>query len=161
MAFFARSLSLAPRKTIYAPLPKRRNGEAATAYLHKQLLQKYDPLGKRSELVNPKTGVRSGDSVKVTYTDRSTVFGRVLGVKRGQNNLGTNILLRNRITRLGCEIRIPVFNPRISNIEIIDRPDKYLPRNKHFYVRNSKNDVGDVEAMVKSKASEAKKAQNN
>lgn len=156
---FTRILSKAAFKTIYEPLPKKRGGESAASYLQKQLLKKYDPSGKRSALVDPSTGVRAGDSVKVTYNDNSTVYGRVLGVKRGQNNLGTNILLRNRITRVGCEVRIPVFNPKIANIEIIDKPEKYLSRSKHFYVRNTKYDVGDVEALMRNKAAEAKKAE--
>lgn len=155
---FTRSVALAQKNAVFQPLPLRRNGENAVKYLHKQLLKKFDPYGKRSELVHPETGVRAGDILKVTYLDRSTVFGRVLGVKRGQNNLGTNILLRNRITKLGCEIRVPVFNPKIANIEVLERPATYLPRNKHFYVRNSKNDVGDIEAMVRNKEGEKAKS---
>lgn len=155
---FTRAVSLAQRNAVFQPLPLRRNGENAMKYLHKELLKKFDPYGKRSELVHPKTGVRAGDILKVTYLDRSTVFGRVLGVKRGQNNLGTNILLRNRITKLGCEIRVPVFNPKIANIEILERPDTYLSRNKHFYVRNSKNDVGDIEAMIRKRDVEKAKS---
>lgn len=159
--FFARSLVQAPTLTIYKPLPKKRNGMSATKYLHQQLLKKFDPLGKRSQLVNPHTGVRAGDVVKVTYNDRSTVHGRVLGVKRGKDNLGTNILIRNRITKLGCEVRIPVFNPKVANIEIVDKPETYLSRSKHFYVRNTKHDVGDVEAMLKKKLEESKAKKAN
>lgn len=155
---FCRGVSLTSSGAVFEPLPQRRNGESAVKFLHKQLLKKFDPLGKRSELVHPNTGVCAGDIIKVTYNDRSTVFGRVLGVKRGQNNLGTNILIRNRVTRLGCEIRVPVFNPVIANIEILEKPSTYLSRNKHFYVRNSKNDVGDIEAMIRNKESEKNKS---
>ncbi|OBA20081.1 hypothetical protein METBIDRAFT_79382 [Metschnikowia bicuspidata var. bicuspidata NRRL YB-4993] len=132
-------------KAVYEPLPKKRNGKSAAEYLHQQLLKKYDPTGKRTALVSGPERIRTGDVIKVTYLDRSTVLGRVLGVKRGVNNVGSNILIRNKISKVGCEIRIPLFNPEIKNIEIVQKPEKYLPRNKQYYIRNTKYDVGDLE----------------
>lgn len=117
--------------------------------MHKQLIKKYDPVGKRAALVDQKTGLRSGDSIRVTYMDRTSVVGQVIAIKRSVNSVGTNILIRNRVHRVGCEVRIPLFNPNIRNIEVLNKPKKYLPRRKHFYIRNSKYDVGDVEASVK------------
>ncbi|ABN67379.1 predicted protein [Scheffersomyces stipitis CBS 6054] len=135
--------------TVYEPLPKKRGGENAISYLHKQLVQKYDPTGKRRALVDSKTGLRAGDVIKVTYMDRTDVVGRVLGIKRGQNNVGTNILIRNKINRVGCEVRIPLFSPKLRNIEVLYKPKKYLSRAKQYYIRNTKLDVDDVEAYVK------------
>lgn len=117
--------------------------------MQKQLLEKYDPTGKRRALVNSISGLRAGDIIKVTYLDRTDVVGRVIGVKRGVNNVGTNILIRNKINRVGCEIRIPVFSPKLRNIEIVHKPEEYLPRAKQYYIRNTKLDVDDVEAFVK------------
>lgn len=139
--------------TVYESLGRKRNGENPMNYLQKQLLNRYDPTGKRRAVVHPYTGVRSGDIIKVTYLDRSDVTGRVIAVKRGVNNVGTNILIRNMINRVGCEIRIPVFSPTLRNIEIVYKPKKYLPRAKQYYIRETKLDVGDVEEFVRRQAS--------
>lgn len=146
--FFTNNISV-DVPTVYEPLPKKRGGENAISYLHKQLVQKYDPTGKRRALVDSKTGLRAGDVIKVTYMDRTDVVGRVLGIKRGQNNVGTNILIRNKINRVGCEVRIPLFSPKLRNIEVLYKPKKYLSRAKQYYIRNTKLDVDDVEAYVK------------
>lgn len=142
--------------TVFEPLPKKRNGESVISYLHKELLQKYDPTGKRRALVDQDTGVRSGDIIKVTYLDRTNVIGQVIAVKRSVNSVGTNILLRNKINKLGVEVRIPLFNPNIRNIEVVHQPKKYLPRRKQFYIRNTKYDVGDVENFVRKEAKKHK-----
>lgn len=151
-------LCVAAIPTVYEPLARKRNGTDIMQYLHKQLLQKYDPTGKRRALVDRSTGIRAGDIIKVTYLDRSDVVGRVLAVKRGEHNVGTNILIRNLINRVGCEIRIPVFSPRLRNIEVIYKPPKYLPRAKQYYIRNSKLDIDDLEAFLKRRVmSQSKK----
>lgn len=149
-----RSLTTASTK-VFEPLPKKRNGENAISFLHKQLLQKYDPTGKRSALVNTNSGLRSGDIIKVTYLDRTNVTGQIIAIKRGQSNVGTNILLRNKINKLGCEVRIPLYNPNIRNIEVMHKPKKYMSRKKHFYIRNSKFDVGDVEMFLRNERKKA------
>lgn len=148
---------VAAASPVFEPLPKKRNGQSAVSFLHNQLLKKYDPTGKRRALVDTSTGLRSGDIIKVTYLDRTNVTGQIIAIKRGQYNVGTNILLRNKINKLGCEIRIPLYNPNIRNIELLHKPKKYLPRKKHFYIRNSKYDVGDVEALLRKE----KKKQTN
>ncbi|EGW32089.1 uncharacterized protein SPAPADRAFT_61170 [Spathaspora passalidarum NRRL Y-27907] len=139
------------KPTVFEPLPKKRNGENAMAYLHKQLLKKHDPTGQRTNLINT---LRAGDIIRVTYMDRSDVSGRIIAIKRGQYNLGGNILIRTKVGRIASELRIPVFNPNIRFIELVEKPKQYLPRNKHYYVRESSNDVNDVEAYLKNKRSE-------
>lgn len=145
-----RSLSTVKTETVFEPLAKKRDGQTAAEYLHQQLLKKYDPTGKRTALVSGPERIRTGDVIKVTYLDRSTVLGRVLGIKRGTHNVGSNILIRNKISKVGCEMRVPLFNPEIKNIEIIERPEKYMPRNKQYYIRNTKYDVGDLENELRS-----------
>lgn len=139
-----RYLSTIKSEAVFKPLEKKRGGQSAAEYLHQQLLKKYDPTGKRTALVSGPQKIRSGDTIKVTYLDRSTVLGRVLGIKRGVNNVGSNILIRNKISKVGCEMRVPLFNPEIKNIEV-ERPENYMPRNKQYYIRNTKFDVGDLE----------------
>lgn len=137
--------------TVYEPLPPKRDGELALSFLHKELYAKLDPTGKRRALIakDSSSRLRSGDVIRVTYTDRSTVLGQVIAIKRSFTD--SNILLRNKITKLGCEVRIPVFNPKIKNIELISQPKKYLSRAKHYYIRNTRLDVGDLEATLRKK----------
>lgn len=146
------------KPTVFEPLPPKRNGMNVMSYLNKQLLEKYDPTGKRRALVDQKNGLRSGDIIKVTYLDRTNVIGQILAIKRTVNNVGTNILIRNKMNKLGVEVRIPLFNPIIRNVELLYQPKKYLSRRKQFYIRNSKYDVGDVEAFL---SRESKGKQNN
>lgn len=110
-----------------------------------------DPSGQRRELINKANPecLRAGDVIKVTYVDRTSVLGQIIAIKR--SNTDSNILIRNKITRLGCEVRIPIFNPRIKNIEVIQRPKRYLARSKHYYIRNTRLDVGDLEANLRKK----------
>lgn len=135
--------------TVYEPLPKKRNGENPVSYIHRQLLEKYDPTGKRRSLIDQSKGIRSGDVIRVTYNDRSNVVGQVIAIKRCVNSVGSNILIRNKFNKLGIEVRIPLFNPKLRNIEVLHKPKKYLSRRKQFYIRNSKHDVGDVEATLR------------
>ncbi|CCG21916.1 hypothetical protein CORT_0B01980 [Candida orthopsilosis Co 90-125] len=146
-----------PLPTVYEPLPSKRNGENVMTYIHKHLLSKHDPTGKRRELLNYETGLRAGDIIKVTYLDRSDVTGRIIAIKRGQRNLGSNILLRTKLNRVGSEIRIPVYNPNIRNIEVLYKPKTYMPRAAHYYIRESRRDVDDVEAFVRRQNGEKKK----
>lgn len=147
--------------TVFEPLPPKRNGEPVLPFLHKQLLDKYDSTGKRRALVDSKTGLKAGDIIKVTYLDRTDVIGRVIAIKRCQNSVGTNILIRNKINRVGCEIRIPLYLPKLKNIEVIHKPKQYLPRNKQYYIRNTKLDVNDLEEFVKRKNKNAAKQANH
>lgn len=110
-----------------------------------------DPSGQRRALINKdsKNCLRAGDIIKVTYTDRTSVLGQIIAIKR--SNTDSNILLRNKITKLGCEVRIPVFSPKIKNIEVIQKPARYLARAKQYYIRNTRLDVGDLEANIRRK----------
>lgn len=135
--------------TVFEPLPPKRNGVNVMDYLHRQLLEKYDPTGKRRALVDQQKGIRAGDILKVSYLDRTNVIGQVIAIKRGHNNVAHNVLLRNKFNKLGIEIRVPIFNPKIKNIEILYKPKEYLSRRKQFYIRNSKYDVGDVENFLR------------
>lgn len=145
------------KPTVYEPLPPKRNGENVLTYLQKQLLDKYDPTGKRRALVDSRNGLRSGDIIKVTYMDRTSTVGRILAIKRSVNNVGTNILIRNRFGNLGYEVRVPLYNPNIRNIEVVHKPSNYLPRNKQYYIRRTKHDVADLEFFLREKNKGASK----
>ena len=146
-----------PVPTVFEPLAPKRNGQAVIPFLQQQLLKKYDPTGKRRALVDPKTGLKAGDIIKVTYLDRTDVIGRVIAIKRAVNSVGTNILIRNKINRVGCEVRIPLYSPNLKNIELISKPKQYLSRNKQYYIRNTKLDVDDLEAFIKRQHKKSEK----
>lgn len=134
--------------TVFEPLPPKRNGQSVMTFLHKKLAEKYDPTGKRQLLVDQHNGLRAGDIIKVTYRDRTSVIGEILAIKRTPRNVGSNILIRNKINKIGVETRIPLFNPKIKSIDLLHKPDTYLPRRKHYFIRNTKYDVGNVEATL-------------
>ncbi|KAI3403322.1 hypothetical protein KGF56_003910 [Candida oxycetoniae] len=142
--------------TVYEPLPPRRNGENVMTYIHRELVKKHDPTGKRSKLIDYKRGLRAGDIIKVTYLDRSDLTGRVIAIKRGQLNLGSNILLRTKLNKVGSEIRVPIFNPNIRNVEVLYKPKEYLPRRAQYYIRGTRYDIDDAEAFVKRQYAEKK-----
>lgn len=136
---------------VYEPLPKKRGGQLPIPFLHKTMYKMLDPSGQRRALIRKDSPncLRAGDIVKVTYTDRYSVMGQIIAITR--SNTDSNILLRNKIARVGCEVRVPVFSPRIKNIEVIQKPARYLARSKHYYIRNTRLDVGDLEANLRKK----------
>lgn len=141
----------APLPTVYEPLPRKRNGESVLSYLQKELLSKYDPTGKRRALVNRENGLRSGDIIRVTYLDRTEVIGKIIAIKRGHNTVGSSILLRNKLKNIGVEIRVPLYLPKLKNIEKIESPAKYLPGSKQYWIRNTRHDVQDLEDHLRRK----------
>ncbi|CAK9441749.1 uncharacterized protein LODBEIA_P56170 [Lodderomyces beijingensis] len=146
-----------PLPTVYEPLPRKLVGVSAMKYVQDHMLQKHDPTGRRRELLSSSSkGLRAGDIVKVTYMDRTDVTGRIIAIKRGRMNLGSSLLLRTKINKVGSEIRVPVYNPNIRLIERVYKPEKYMRARAHYFIRGTKFDVGDVEAFARRQALLAK-----
>lgn len=76
-------------------------------------------------------------------------MGYVLAIDR--NGPDSTILLRNKVTKIGVEMRISLFNPIIERIDIVKRPAKYNGRNRHYYIRDTRLDVDDLEALAKKR----------
>lgn len=115
-------------------------------YIKQAQYNKFDKTqAKRTaiSLSNPER-IRAEDVVTVVYKNQKPVTGQVLMVKR--SGLNSTILLRNKITGLGIEMNIPIFHPNITRLDVIRRPIKYKPRNRHYYIRNSRLDVGEISA---------------
>ena len=49
------------------------------------------------------------------------------------------------------EMRIPIFSPLIERIDVLRKSDGKRKRNKHYYIRNTRLDVGDLEAGLKKR----------
>ncbi|KAG7880592.1 hypothetical protein KL905_002566 [Ogataea polymorpha] len=130
--------------TVYEPLPKLRGGQLLMDYIREAQYKKLDPSGEKRKLIdrsNPER-LRSGDIVSVFYKNQKPVNGTIIMVKR--SGIASAILLRNKITGLGVEVNVPIFNPNVMRIDILRRPASYRPRNRHYYIRNSRLDVKEI-----------------
>jgi ribosomal protein L19 len=132
------------KMTVYEPLPPLRQGKFLMDFIKESQYEKFDKSGtkrKALSLKNPER-IRADDIVTVVYKNQKPVTGQVLMVKR--SGLNSTILLRNKITGLGVEMNIPVYHPNIIRLDVVRRPATYKPRNRHYYIRNSRLDVGEI-----------------
>lgn len=135
---------------VYHPLKKTRTKSVKDIY-HEQALEKLDPLGWRRRLIHGsrEETLFAGDVVRVVYTTRAIpqFLGQIIGINRKKTD--SSILLRNMVTKIGVEMRVKIFSPLIQRIDLVKRPLKKLPRNKHYYIRHTRHEVKDLEAQVK------------
>lgn len=143
-AFSCARTALAKKMVVYAPLPNLRNGQNLMEHIKQSQYAKFDKSGAKQAALSlhNKERIRADDIVTVVYKNQKPVTGQVLMVKRA--GLNSTILLRNKITGLGVEMNIPVFHPNIIRLDIVRRPANYKPRNRHYYIRNSRLDVGEL-----------------
>lgn len=147
--FSSTAVAGAQKMQVYEPLPALRNGRSLMEFIKEGQYNKFDKSGakrKSLSLQNPER-IRSADIVTVVYKNQKPVTGQVIMVKR--SGLNSTILLRNKITGLGVEMNIPVYHPNILRLDIVRRPANYKPRNRHYYIRNSRLDVGEISASGK------------
>lgn len=133
---------------VYEPLPKLRQGKDLMLFVKEAQYNKFDPSGVKRKILdksNPEK-LRSGDVVRIVYKEQSPAVGAVIAINK--SGLGTTLLLRNMITGVGVEIHVPVFSPMVERIDIVRRPAKYKGRTKHYYIRNTRLDVGDLESSI-------------
>lgn len=146
---FARGFSssvcaLSAKMPVYEPMAPLRDGKKLMDYVKENQYIKFDKNGakrKHLDLSNPER-IRAEDIVTVVYKNQKPITGQVIMLKR--KGISSNILLRNKITGLGVEMIIPIFHPNILRLDVIRRPIKYKPRNRHYYIRNSRLDVGEI-----------------
>ncbi|ODV61230.1 mitochondrial 54S ribosomal protein bL19m ASCRUDRAFT_75931 [Ascoidea rubescens DSM 1968] len=140
---------------VYKPLPHqvKYNTSVLLEDWKNTKYDTYDPTGWRRKLLMKSSSelLRSGDIVKVTFKNSSSnppFFGYILSVtKRG---LDSSLLLRNKITKLGVELRVKVFSPLVERIDVVSKPEKRNKRSRHYYIRGTRLDVPDLEAHMKS-----------
>lgn len=121
-------------------------------------LDKLDPTNWRRELIKkclkgtegPNT-VKPGDIVRVNYITRNipTFVGKVIQISR--KGIESSLLLRNQVVGLGVEVRVKVFSPTVSKIDIIHQLDNPAHRNQLKHIRNTKLDTGDLEVKYLKK----------
>lgn len=136
---------------VYSPLTYEKKN-VLKIYQTREI-EKLDPEGWRHKLIAEDNSerVRTGDIVRVMYTTRTipTFIGQVIAKK--QTGLAASLVLRNQINKVGVELNVKLFSPLISRIDIIRRPRKYRARNKQYYIRGTKLDVGDLESSLRVK----------
>ncbi|CCD26624.1 mitochondrial 54S ribosomal protein bL19m NDAI_0I00550 [Naumovozyma dairenensis CBS 421] len=116
-----------------------------------------DPQGWRRTLLekSSKNSIKAGDIVRVTYdskkSDNDNFVGYVLSVDRKRFIQDSSLLLRNQIGKTYVELRVPLFSPLIERIDLLRQNKGLRKRNKHYYIRNTRLDVHDLEAGLRRK----------
>lgn len=120
-------------------------------------LEKLDPSGIKRKLISKKNEqrLRAGDVVRVVYNSNKCNYdnfiGYILSLDRKELVQDASLLLRDHINKTCIEIRVPVFSPLVERIDVIRKADGRRQRNKHYYIRNTKLDVGDLDANMRKK----------
>ncbi|EER41201.1 mitochondrial ribosomal protein [Histoplasma capsulatum H143] len=109
----------------------------------------YDPTGERKAMFDKRNPhcVRVGDVLRVTFKSGDPFAGVCLNIR--SRGLDTSFLLRNKLTRIGCEMWIKVFSPLVQAVEIVQRTEKRKRRARLTYMRKPKHDMGSVEGIVR------------
>lgn len=116
-----------------------------------------DPQGWRRALIKKNTpqSIESGDVVRVIYDQSKCSYdpfiGYVLSIDRKHLIQDASILLRNQISKTMVEMRIPIFSPLVERIDILKKNDGKRRRNKHYYIRDTRLDVGNLEAKLRKR----------
>lgn len=120
-------------------------------------LAKLDPSGAKRNLIsaNSETRISAGDVVRVVYDSKKCNYdnfmGYVLSVDRKKLVQDASLLLRDHINKTSVEMRVPIFSPLVERIDLIRKSDGRRRRNKHYYIRNTRLDVGDLDANMRKK----------
>lgn len=110
-----------------------------------------DPTGARTQLIadsNPEK-VQPGDILHVRFRDGDPFSGILLAVRRRNSPIDSALLLRNQLTRVSVEMWVKIYSPNVEGIEVVERRKIRVRRNKLFYLRQPKHDVGSVGGVVR------------
>ncbi|CAL9727942.1 large ribosomal subunit protein bL19m [Monosporozyma unispora] len=122
-----------------------------------ELDSQLDSTGWRRNLLkkNDPQRIESGDIVRVIYDQSKCSYdpfiGYVLSLDRKEIVQDASILLRNQITKTVVEMRIPIFSPLVEKIDILKKNDGKRRRNKHYYIRGTRLDVGNLDAKLRKR----------
>lgn len=129
---------------VYEQLPAKRQGKPLMTYIKDAQYQKLDPAGSKRKQLNLKNPdrLRADDVVTIIYKDQKPIKGQIISVKR--QGISSDIIIRSKLAGVGVDMTIPLFHPNILRVDVVRRPVHYRPRNKHYYIKSSRLDVGDV-----------------
>jgi len=108
-----------------------------------------DPTGERRALFDRKNrqGVKVGDILRVTFKSGDPFAGVCLNIR--SRGVDTAFLLRNKLTKIGCEMWIKVYSPNVDGVEVVQRAEKRKRRARLTYMRKPEHDLGSVENIVR------------
>lgn len=108
-----------------------------------------DPTGARHRLFSKANPERAmvGDILLARLKTGDPFAGVCLNIRRV--GIDTAILLRNNLTRVGVEMWIKVYSPGVEGIEVVQRAAKRARRERLYYLRQPRHDVGSVENVVR------------
>lgn len=94
-----------------------------------------DPTGARKALFDPKNrqGAKVGDILRVTFKNGDPFAGVCLNIR--QRGVDTAFLLRNKLTRISCEMWVKAYSPNVVGVEVVQRTEKRKRRAKLTYMR--------------------------
>ncbi|GBF60963.1 54S ribosomal protein subunit [Trichophyton mentagrophytes] len=109
-----------------------------------------DPTGARKALFDPKNrqGAKVGDILRVTFKNGDPFAGVCLNIR--QRGVDTAFLLRNKLTRISCEMWVKAYSPNVVGVEVVQRTEKRKRRAKLTYMRKPAHDIGSVENIVRN-----------
>ncbi|KAK9477783.1 translation protein SH3-like domain-containing protein [Lipomyces japonicus] len=100
-------------------------------------INELDPTGFRRKLFesSSKIGIRPGDVIKIKFKseDSQSFEGTVIAIRR--RALATTVRVRSDVAKLGVEMSVPVFSPKVESFELISRAVKRARRAKLYYLR--------------------------
>lgn len=144
--------------SIYPKLePKQKRPTLLKKLSEIELSNKLDTANERRKLVakGSKDSIKAGDILRIVYDQSKCSYdnfvGYVLSIDRKELVEDTSILLRNQVSKTMVEMRIPLFSPLIERIDVLRKSDGKRKRNKHYYIRDTRLDVRDLEAGLKKK----------
>lgn len=145
---------------VYPPAEKQdslKNTPLLQKISKEELDTTLDPTGWRRRLIDKHSGesLRAGDVVRVIYDKKKcnldNFIGYILSVNRKELVQDASLLLRNQVSKVMVEVRVPLFSPLIQRIDILKRSDGSRRRNKHYYIRGTRLDVGNLDSLVKKR----------
>ncbi|ODV87094.1 hypothetical protein CANARDRAFT_15595 [[Candida] arabinofermentans NRRL YB-2248] len=134
-------VDLIKKMIVYEPLPKLRDGKPLMSYIKQAQITKFDPKNTKQILIdqsNPER-LRADDIITIYYKNQKPVTGQLIMIKK--SGINSMLLVRNKINGLGVEIHVPLFHPDVLRVDVVKKPSKYRPRNRHYYIRNSRLDI--------------------
>lgn len=142
---------------VYPPVQSKPSPNLVNKLSEKDLDDQLDPQKWRRNLIDSKnTGhLRAGDVVRIVYDSSKCNYdnfiGYVLSLDRKSLAQDASVLLRNHVSKTAVEVRVPIFSPLVERIDLLRRSDGKRGRNKQYYIRDTKLDVGDLEANMRKR----------
>lgn len=139
------------------PTPSVKNATLLKNLSSIDLKEKLDKDGWRFKLIDKhnKDCIKVGDVIRVIYNKEKCSYdnfvGYILSVDRKEQVQDASVLLRNQVSKVMVEVRVPLFSPLVERVDMLKKADGSRKRNKHYYIRGTKLDVGNLESKLRKK----------